>query len=70
HAFSETCAQRVQSRAGHPTLPPGPEAAAVVARFDRDMRPPHESEGFHRAIRCKNDDELAEMIAVLSPAGG
>lgn len=41
----------------------------MVARFGQDLRAPHENEGFHRVFRCKNDDELAEVVAVLSPAG-
>ncbi|CAM9526160.1 unnamed protein product [Pylaiella littoralis] len=64
------CQGRVLSRVGHPTLGPEPSSAGIVKGIAGDFRPPHRKEGFHTVLRCKDDQDLSDAVAILSYGGG
>lgn len=56
----------MQSRVGHPTLGPGPGSAGIIKGIAGDFRPPHCKEGFHTVLRCKDDQDLSDAVALFS----
>ena len=65
------CVARVNSRTGHPTLPPGPESEKVVRRIRGNLVPPSAHEGFGAIVTLRTVDVhgfAAAMCAHGSPA--
>lgn len=57
----EDCIERVQKRAEHETLLPGPKSEGIVVRMSRDFVFPKEEEGFGFCRVIRNDADRTRV---------